>query len=186
MKLALQAPSVTALKIRFSIRNEIKPPKNELLPGSWLPIMRDSASRKAEMFRWGISEAKMGANDRLVFATKIENLVTSKGRHLLERRLIVPVESFEVRSDGQTHRICNSDRQPMALAGVWDVDGHWRGRPVRAFRLITGPTVDGLEHLGARMPLVLCPENESTWLWHFTEEEHALDALEPYLKLEAA
>ncbi len=150
-----------------------------------MPVLRDSVSRKAEMFRWGISEARMGANDRLVFATKIENMLTEQGRHLLERRLVVPVESFQIRSDGKTHRIFSRDRQPLALAAVWDVDGHWRGRPVRAFRLITGPIVDGFEQAGARMPVVLRPENESTWLWHFTEEEQALDALEPHANLEA-
>jgi putative SOS response-associated peptidase YedK len=34
------------------------------------------------------------------------------------------------------------------------------------------------------MPVVLRPENERTWLWNFTEENEALDALEPDLNLE--
>jgi len=184
MRLAIKAPAPITLKARFAIRNDIKPQRNDILPGSWHPVLRDSLAGKAEMFRWGISEAKMGQNNRLVFATKIENLLTSKGRHLLGRRLIVPVDSFSISSDGQGFVVRSTDAQPFALAAVWDVDGHWRGRPVHAFRIVTGPSIDGFERLGPRMPIVMRPENERTWLWHFTDEEGALDALEPYTELE--
>jgi putative SOS response-associated peptidase YedK len=184
MKLSLLPPSLTALKLSFGVRNDLSYRLNDLLPGSWLPVLRDAVSGRVELFRWGISEARMGAEDRLVFATKIEDLFTSRGRNLLERRLVVPVESFEMRCEGRAYRIRSADLKPLALAAVWDVDGHWRSRPVRAFRLITGPTIDGCSRLGPRMPIILRSDNRRAWLWHFTEETAALDALEPYTELE--
>ncbi|MFH1047343.1 MAG: SOS response-associated peptidase family protein [Patescibacteria group bacterium] len=184
MKLTLLPPIMSALRPRFSIRNELLHKHQDTLPGSWLPVLRDAMSGKAEMFRWGLAESKMNGDDRLVFATKIENLLTRNGRSMLERRLIVPVESFELSSEGRSFRLRSTNLKPMALAALWDIDGHWRGRPVRAFRLITGPTLDGFEALGPRMPIVLCPSNERAWLWHFTEEDAALDALEPYTALQ--
>ena len=153
------------------------------MPGFWHPVLRDSLSGQAELFRWGISESKMGQNSRLVFAVKIEDLVSRQSRHLLERRVIVPVEAIVYSHGGVQWQIRGQEPGALALAGVWDVDGHWRGRPVRAFRVITGPTIEGFERLGPRMPIVMQPEQEKHWLWHFTEEDAALDALEPNKQL---
>ncbi|MBU0624898.1 SOS response-associated peptidase [Patescibacteria group bacterium] len=184
MRLATKVPNLIALKQRFAIKNRVPIPAEEIFPGSWQPVLRDTLSGQAEMFRWGISEPKLGGNNRLVFAVKIENLLTDRGRHLLQQRLIVPVESFNVQYEGQIWQLRSVDFSPVALAAIWDVDGHWRGRPVHAFRIITGPTIDGFECLGPRMPIVLQPEKERSWLWHFTEEAAALDALEPNTALQ--
>ena len=58
------------------------------------------------------------------------------------------------------------------------------GNVIIAESAANGPTLEGFESLGPRMPVVLRPENERTWLWNFTEENEALDALEPDLNLE--
>jgi putative SOS response-associated peptidase YedK len=175
---------MTAIKTRFGIHNQINLPKDEVLPGSWYPILRDALSGTAELFQWGLSDAKMGQNDRLVYAIKVEELMTKAGRGFLTKRVLVPVNSFLIRNNSQTFAVKSKMSGPFAVAAVWDIAGQWRGRPTHAFRIITGPTVEGYEELGPRWPIVLRPENERDWLWHFTDEDQALDALEPDLNLE--
>lgn len=183
MRVTIRSASTLALKQNFAVRNQVRIPDDDLLPGRWCPVLRDFSGRKAELFRWGISETKMGQGSRLVFAFKVENLVSVKHEHLLERRVLIPVESFTVADAGKILTIRHREDTALALAGIWDIDGHWRGRPVHAFRIISGPTVEGMEHLGSRMPLVLNPSNWRSWLWHFTDKSDALDALEPYTEL---
>jgi putative SOS response-associated peptidase YedK len=184
MKVSLTKPTQLMLKQRFAVQNQLPTmEQKEVLPGGWYPILRDSLSGKAEMFCWGISESRLSDEKRLVFALKIEDLFTSRGRHLLQRRAIVPVESFSLRQDGKVFNLGGANYEALALAAIWDIDGYWRGRPRHAFKIITGPTVEGLEQLGPRMPIVLNPNKERIWLWHFSEENEALDALEPNVNL---
>ena len=124
--------------------------------------------------RWGKGESRLSDDVRLSVDVRIEDLVGRHSRHLLERRLLVPVSSFSVGSGGEMRRFRSVDGGLLTLAGVWDVDGYWRGRPVRCFRVVTGPG-DAL----ARLPLVLRSENERIWLNPFAADTALLDALEP-------
>src|SRR3989339_1498040 len=121
-------------------------------PGSWGAVIRDSIGRNMELMRWGKGESRLSDDVRLSIDVRIEDLAGRLSRHLLERRLLVPVSSFVVGSGGGQKMFRSVDGGLLALAGVWDVDGHWRGRPVRCFRVVTGPG-DTL----ARLPLVLRP-----------------------------
>ncbi|HCC22300.1 hypothetical protein A2480_04155 [Candidatus Uhrbacteria bacterium RIFOXYC2_FULL_47_19] len=143
-------------------------------PGSWGAVIRDSIGRNMELMRWGKGESRLSDDVRLSVDVRIEDLVGRHSRHLLERRLLAPVSSFVVGSGSGRQRFRLSNGDLLALAGVWDVDGHWRGRPVRCFRIITGPG-DAL----ARLPLVLQSENERIWLDPFATDAVLLDALEP-------
>ncbi|MFH2063193.1 MAG: SOS response-associated peptidase family protein [bacterium] len=144
-------------------------------PGGWGAVIRDSSRRNMELLRWGVSGERLGQDgSRLETEVRIEDLVGRRGPTLLERRLLVPVSAFLVGAGGVTRRFSLSDGGLLAVAGIWDIDGHWRGRPLRCFRIVTGPG-----DVMARLPLVLQPDNERVWLDPFATDAALLDALEP-------
>ena len=65
------------------------------------------------------------------------------------------------------HWISLPDREPFAMAGLWD---EWRPRnstdptPLRSCTIITIPASPELEKIHDRMPAILCAEAESLWL----------------------
>jgi putative SOS response-associated peptidase YedK len=76
----------------------------------------------------------------------------------------------------QPYRVCRTDREPFALAGLWE---RWEsdGTQRETVTIVTCEANDVVESIHHRMPLVLAPGEESQWLHGDVDDR--LSLLEP-------
>jgi putative SOS response-associated peptidase YedK len=84
------------------------------------------------------------------------------------RRCIIPADGFyEWRKEGKRKVpmwVHHKTKEPLALAGLWDV---WRkpdGKRVESFTIITTEPNELVRPIHNRMPVILRPEDEDQWL----------------------
>jgi putative SOS response-associated peptidase YedK len=98
------------------------------------------------------------------------------------RCLIVADGFYEWQRDGaarQPFHITRADQQPFAFAGLrtaWqDPQGEW----LRSCTIVTTQANDAIASIHPRMPVILDPADEQTWLDPSTPPEHAQALLQP-------
>lgn len=129
------------LRQRFAVGETARPPKRfNICPGDdVLAVTADGGGQ----LRWGLERA---INARAETAdTKFRGL----------RRCLLPADGFYEWHGGRPHHITREDGAPFALAGL-----HARGRAV----IVTCPPSPVVAALHDRMPLILEPGQEETWL----------------------
>ena len=79
------------------------------------------------------------------------------------------------------HRVMMKDRQPYAMAGLWDRWKRSDGREFETFSIVTTEPNDLIAKIHDRMPVILKKEEESLWLAPYvTETKTILPLLKPY------
>lgn len=136
-------------------------------------VVQREDRRAVTAYRWGLiphwaEDPRIGSR---MFNARAETLATSPVFRdaLRRRRCLVPVDSFyEWRRDGkvrQPFRIVRTDREPLALAGLWS---GWRdpgsGDVRRTFTIVTTVPNDLMRTIHDRMPVVIPPEAWDRWL----------------------
>jgi putative SOS response-associated peptidase YedK len=121
---------------------------------------------------WGLIPhwaAAPSIGNRMINA-RAENLTELPSFKLLvdRRRCIIPADGFyEWRKKGKCKLpmwVHLKDKEPFALAGLWDV---WRkpdGGKVESFTIITTEPNELVRPVHNRMPVILRPEDEEQWL----------------------
>lgn len=94
------------------------------------------------------------------------------------RPCLVPVDGFyeweRGRGASQPHRVTLADGGPFALAGLWEQ----HPKIGRTVTVVTTAANDRLSAIHDRMPVVLAPDEERTWL-HESPEARA-DLIDPF------
>jgi putative SOS response-associated peptidase YedK len=132
-------------------------------------------------FRWGLvpSWAKdAGVGSRMINA-RAEALASKPAYRaaLVRRRCLIPADAFyewQPRTDRAgapagklPYVIRRRDGQPMAFAGLWEV---WKNprqpdaEPLRTCAIVTTAANEVVAPIHGRMPVVLAPEDWTTWL----------------------
>ncbi len=153
-------------------------------PGQHWPVVRrdpSTGSRLLDLICWGMpfSWPRDGPTTLRVSVRGETVATTSAYRDAFERRrCLVPVDGFCVwreLPDGtkQPHAIRSTDREPLALAGLWD---EWRGsaEAVHTFTIITVRANELMAPIDKRMPAIL-PREE--WLGWLGEREASAEML---------
>jgi putative SOS response-associated peptidase YedK len=101
---------------------------------------------------------------------------------LAERRCLVPADGFyewKTLPNGKKvpFRIVRKDGQPFAFAGIWEENKN--GMPENRFAIITTEANDLMEHIHARMPVILEKDHETLWLDQNVEIREILSMLRP-------
>jgi len=85
-----------------------------------------------------------------------------------ERRCLIPADGFyewsESRGSKQPHRIERVDREPYAYAGLWDTWTASNGDVRATCTILTTDANDVVGEIHDRMPVMLEPKEEATWL----------------------
>ncbi len=148
------------------------PPRFNIAPSQPAAVVRSDAEGNLEwaLPRWGLvphwaKEPKTGYKMINAKAETVAEKPAYRGpfRH---RRCIVPVDGFyEWKEEGkvkQPYFIHFRDQTPVFLAGLWD---HWQGdgQDLETFTVLT-TTANKLLDFHDRMPVILTPEDVTTWL----------------------
>ena len=103
----------------------------------------------------------------------------------LNKRCIIPADAFFESKDTNTgrkpYRFALDSGEPFAMAGVWRARPTQSGIPAFEFVILTVPANNQVQPVHNRMPALLLPEDEQTWLDPTVKAPRKLAAmLNPY------
>ena len=151
-------------------------PRYNIAPTDPVAVIRRTATggRALGMMRWGLvpSYAKAVGEGPLLINVRVESLGTKRPYRdaLASRRCLVVMDGFYEWTHGtpRTPRyIRRRDRQPMAMAGLWDA---WRGggeaseERLESCTIVTVPSTPPVSTIHDRMPLLVALDLIDEWL----------------------
>ena len=172
------------LRGRPATLGELTPTYN-LAPTQRTPIVREvNGARELARLRWGLvpswaKELKIGAS---MINARAETIAEKPSFRVAfrQRRGIVPLSGFiEWQREGTRKRpfaIYRADRAILSVAGIWDRWVDPAGVEVQTFAVITTGANGFMAPIHDRMPVILEPGDEDSWLSADTEPA-ALHAL---------
>ena len=184
--------NLSKLRDRFGFEEEIGfeyVPRYNIAPTQNVAVIVNKGGNHMELFRWGLipywaKDPEIG--NRLINA-RAETLAEKPSfkRSFRQRRCLVLADSFyEWRKiDGYKipMRIILKSREPFGFAGLWDCWHSPEGEDINSFTIITTTPNELLKSIHNRMPVVLSPEEEKTWLNPNIQDEFILSKLlDPY------
>ncbi|MBU0515982.1 MAG: SOS response-associated peptidase [Proteobacteria bacterium] len=164
--------------VELAERFEVAPPDFELqarynlAPGQTAAVVKADPERRLTLMRWGLvpawaKEEKIGYKMINARAETVSQKSSFKGP-LRRSRCLIPASGFyEWQKMGRTRqpwRFFKKDERPFGLAGLWDT---WRsptGERLETFTIITTTANELVGRIHDRMPVILRPEAEATWL----------------------
>lgn len=191
-------------------------PRYNIAPSPGLLVVTNDAPETMDVFDWGFVPEWADDPDDVPTPINARSETASEKpmfRDAFEhRRCLVLADGFYewqgARGSKQPYRICRRDREPFAFAGLWS---HWTPREDAAAdggrttdsadedvavdggvgerwttTILTTDANDVVEPIHSRMPVILEPDDEGTWLTGTTVEAasvldpHPADPLEAY------
>ena len=185
---------VDALAERYNLANvpsDLKSNYN-VAPGQLMPVITEDESgvRSLEIMKWGLvpfwaKDPKIGyklinARDETIFDKPMWRSV------ILKKRCLIPADGFyewKAPSTAKEHKqpfyIHPKQIELFSFAGVWETWKDIEGLEMRTYSIITSEPNKEMAQIHNRMPVILHPEDESSWL----EPTHVTrDDIEPLLR----
>lgn len=173
------------LKLEFQVVNAEQFSQGfNIAPTLQVPAVRQHNNKRyLSALRWGLVPHWSKDKDMkvLVFNARIETLSQKPFFRdpIKHKRSIIPASGFyEWQKQGdkkQPYYIYRADKQPLALAGLWDV---WTdkasGETIESCAIVTIPATHQMEQIHDRMPAVLEREHYDAWLDPELTDAHAL------------
>lgn len=150
-------------------------PNYNIAPTHEVPVIfNEDGERYLSPMRWGLIPAwsktlKLQFSTFNATAEKVEDS-SLYALALKSRCCIVPISRFYEwkrysKVDNQAYAICNKDRPPFLMAGLWarnrQIDPE---HPVESYTIMTSEPNDLVSNLHNRMPAILSVEQIDTWL----------------------
>lgn len=140
-------------------------------PGQLLPLIINQLPNKLSFFKWGLvpSWSKDTAAAPKMINSRAETLhqKPSFRNAFMQRRCIVPANGFYEWKKGSTYepwRFCMKDESLFAFAGIWEKWQQTDGQYLHTFSIITTEANELMQPIHHRMPVILKPEMEESWL----------------------
>jgi putative SOS response-associated peptidase YedK len=190
---SLAAPDPSRLRARFPLGESVEVRRRfNVAPGDdVLAVTTDrEGAPRGDVLRWGL--VPYWAEDPRTLGLK---LINARSETMAEkasfrdavarRRCLVIADGFyewERRPDGtrQPYRVTREDGEPFAFAGLWS---SWRPapdvEPLRTCAIVTTRASSALTHIHDRMPVMLPPGAEETWLDHGATPDTVAALCEP-------
>lgn len=179
---AFDLPEVPVLAPRYNIA--------PTQPVAAIRLNRDTGVRELSHFHWGLipfwaKDPSMGA--RMINARAETAAEKPSFRAAFKyRRCLIPASGFyewQKQNGGkQPYYIHHPQGKPLALAGLWE---HWQsedGSEIESCTILTTRPNETIRPLHNRMPVILHPDDYTTWLHsdgtHLAELQHLLQPLE--------
>ena len=165
-------PEVIALAFKLGLTPGIKAHYN-IAPGTRVLIVRDDKQRGriADIYRWGLIPrwAKDPAIGNRLANARGETVAEKPSfRHAFRHwRCLIPASGFYewqgLKGRKQPYYICPKDHELFGIAGLTEL---WQGPdgPVHSCAIITTGPNELMKNIHDRMPVILRPEDYSTWL----------------------
>ena len=166
-------------------------PRYNLAPSQDAPVVgvnpKTPDARTLRLMHWGLVPYHAKDAAKPIINARAETLAQRPAfRGLLpRRRCLVPADGFyEWRKEGRTRtpmRFTLRNGELFAFAGLWDRWVRPDGTPLYSFTIVTTSPNSVLEPVHNRMPVILLPEDEATWLDPTVTDTAALSQLlKPY------
>ena len=185
----LAGPDPAVLRERFPIGDSIEVRRRyNVAPGDdVLALTTDcDGAPRGELLRWGLvpSWAKSPDTGLKMINARLETVAERPAfRRAFERyRCLIVADGFyewqpSPSGPKQPFHITRADGAPFAFAGLWSI---WRGEDgckLRTCTIITTAANSAISPLHDRMPVILAPDAERTWLDARTPPERLTDVL---------
>jgi putative SOS response-associated peptidase YedK len=168
-------------------------PRYNVAPSQNNPVVLVNEKNNRAMYpmRWGLipSWAKEEAIGNKMINARIETVAEKPSFRtaLSKRRCLVPADGYyEWRKNGkpgkkQPFRIVLKSRELFAFAGLWNLWKNPEGETIRSYTIITTEADELVGKIHPRMPVILRPENENTWIDQNLHDPNTLmKLLSPY------
>jgi putative SOS response-associated peptidase YedK len=158
-----------------SVRSAVYKARYNCAPSQSLAVITNKDPSTLSFFRWGLipnwaKDPKIG--NKLINARSEGVLEKPSFRNAFrKRRCLVPADGFYVwrQSDKTPFRIIRKNRQPFAMAGIWEEWNDPEGQVVQTFSILTTEPNDLMAKLHNRMPVILSAGDEQKWLQETAE-----------------
>jgi len=155
------------------------PPSHNVAPTAGVPIIAVEAGRREMLYaQWGL--VPFWARDPEIGGRLINARADTLGEKasfkyaFSRRRCLVPSDGFyEWRRDGsvkQPYYVRMRDSSLFAFAGLWETWESPDGSPLISCAIITVEPNELMAPIHARMPAILKPEDEHTWLFGYDRD----------------
>jgi putative SOS response-associated peptidase YedK len=183
------------LKERFSLpkTSSIQVAENyNVAPGQYMPIVTlGDKGNEISLMKWGLipgwaKDIKIGYK---LINTRAETAFEKPmwQAAIKHRRCLVPAQGFyewKVLGDGKTKQayyIHPKDQDLFAFAGLWSTWHDVEGQEIRSFSIMTTEPNKEMAAVHNRMPVILHPEDEASWLTTSkVGPKYLMDLLHPY------
>ena len=176
---------------RFNIEvfDEMYSPSYNSAPSQKLPVIINESPKELSFFNWGLI-SKWAKSPNVGFKninTRAEtiNIKPSFKNAFKTRRCLIPANGFyEWKKDSNNipYRIFLKNNELFAMAGIWESWKDAEERETHTFSIITTSANTTIKHIHNRMPVILKPEDEQTWL-NENNQDILLSLLNPYTSI---
>jgi len=170
----LAKPDPGRIRARFGIAASVEVRRRyNVAPGDdVLAVLRRGTVSEGTVLRWGLVPPWAGDPRELGVKTINARAETLQERPayreaFADRRCLILADGFYEWHAGTPHWITRADGEPFAFAGLWAA---WRPRraepvePLRSCAIVTTAASGAIRDLHDRMPAILLPGDEATWL----------------------
>ena len=158
---------------RFDVEvfDELYKPNYNCAPSQRLPIITNDQPEILSYFNWGLipywaKDSKVGFRNINTRAETISEKPSYR-ESFRKRRCLIPANGFyEWRKDSNKtpYRIFVKETELFAIAGIWDTWKSTESKVINSFSIITTNANSIVASIHNRMPVILKPENEQSWL----------------------
>jgi putative SOS response-associated peptidase YedK len=150
-------------------------PRYNIAPTQYNPVVSIIQNERAMVpMKWGLIPhwAKEEAIGYKMINARIETIAEKPSfkRPLLSQRCLVPADGYyewsKLSKPGKRppFRVVLKSREIFAFAGLWDSWENEEGDVVLSYTIITTEADELVRKIHPRMPVILRPENEDTWI----------------------
>ncbi|WP_458207518.1 SOS response-associated peptidase [Haladaptatus sp. NG-SE-30] len=151
-------------------------PRYNVAPGQAHPVVRNDTPDEMHFPTWGLvphwTDQFSGGHINARTETLAEK--PSFRDAYRERRCLVLADGFydwkQTATGKQPFRMTRADEKPFAMAGLWEPWSGNGGEKKTSFTVVTTEPNDLVREVHHRMPVILAPEDEETWL-HGAEDD---------------
>lgn len=170
-------------------------PRYNIAPTQPVAVVRDSKTRKVEMFRWGLipfwaKDASIGSRLINARAETLAEKPSFKNALAKRRNLILTSGFFEWRpvdplanpkSKGKVPLFIHmKDNKPFVFAGLWEEWKSQDGEVIHSTTIITTNSNAMIAPFHERMPVILDNEKMHLWLDPTRKLDEIVSLLQPY------
>jgi putative SOS response-associated peptidase YedK len=164
---------------RFNVEvfDDLYKPNYNCAPSQKLSVITNNFPEKISFLKWGLipfwaKDPKVGFRN---INTRVEtiNEKPSFKNAFKKRRCLIPANGFyEWNKDKVPYRIFLKNEEIFAIAGIYEKWKDAEGKEIDSFSIITTSANDAIKDIHHRMPVILKPEDEKSWL--FENDERVL------------
>jgi putative SOS response-associated peptidase YedK len=148
-------------------------PRFNIAPTDPVLAVRETADgrREAGRLRWGLlpgAWARDGSRPLINARAETIEEQSAYRESFLARRCLIPADGFyewrHAEHGKQPVWISRSDGEPFAFAGIWAALAEGDGAPVHSCAIVTCEPNEVVRPIHDRMPVILDPDVEGTWI----------------------